>query len=67
MRSILQGNADEVVLEVIVMRIATDARQIMLSQESCERDGFLLWRLIHKVWDFAAALLRNTVKMSGHL
>lgn len=67
MGPVLQGNANEVVLEIMVMRVATDARQIMLSEEFCERDGFLSWRLIHKIWGFAADLLCDTIKTSGNL
>ncbi len=67
MGSVLQGNANEVVPQVMVMRVVTDAHQIMSSQELCERNGLLLWRLIPKFRVLAAKLLCNTVKMTGHL
>ena len=67
MGSVLQGDADEIVLQIMVLRIATDARQIMLSQEFCDSDSFLLLRLIHKIRVLAADLLCNTVKTTGHL
>lgn len=61
MGSVLQGNANEVVVQIMIMRIATDARQIMLSQEFSECNGFFLWRLVHELRIFVADLLCNTI------
>lgn len=67
MGSIFQGNAHEVVLQIMVMNAITDAHQIVLSQKSCEPDSFLSRRLIDKLCISATELLCEIVKTSGHL
>ena len=67
MRSIFQSNADKVILQIMIMRTTTNARQILLSQEYGKPNGLSFGRLIHEMCVSGAALVCNMVKASGDL